>query len=127
MTSNRPYLIRALYQWIIDNGLTPHLLVLVSGPEVRVPPGHVQAGQIVLNLAPTAVRGLTIGNERIEFSARFGGAPFPVSVPPQAVRAVYARENGQGMVFPDEDGLEPPEPPPDTPPRSERPGLKLVK
>ena len=103
MTPNRPYLIRALYEWITDNGMTPHLVVDAEHPSANVPRGFVDDGRIVLNVAPQAVQALQLGNESIQFSARFGGSPFPVSVPPQAVLGIYARENGHGMLFPDDD------------------------
>lgn len=99
MTSSRPYLIRAIHTWIVDNGLAPHLLVNVTGPEVNVPAKHVQNGKIILNTSLSAAHNLEIGNELIEFNARFGGAATHVSIPISAVLAIYARENGQGMVF----------------------------
>ena len=102
MTSNRPYLIRALYEWIIDNGLTPHLVVDAEHPSAAVPRAFVDDGRIVLNVAPQAVQALHLGNDSIRFSARFGGSPFAVELSPQAVLGVYARENGHGMLFPDE-------------------------
>jgi stringent starvation protein B len=102
MTSNRPYLIRALYDWIIDNGLTPHLVVDAEHPSAAVPRAFVDDGRIVLNVAPQAVQALQLGNDSIRFSARFGGSPFVVELSPQAVLGVYARENGHGMLFPDE-------------------------
>ena len=102
MTSSRPYLIRALYQWVVDNGVTPYILVdaLVDG--VDVPPQHIQDNKIVLNIAPMAVQGLTLGDEIISFSARFSGQSVDLVVPTEAVLAIYARENGQGMMFNDE-------------------------
>lgn len=124
MTSSRPYLIRALYEWILDNALTPHILVNAEIEGVEVPPQHVREGRIVLNLNPSAVQGLQIGNEFIEFSARFGGMARRVRVPPAAVMAIYARENGQGMAFGDEQGGG--EPPP-TPQPDKKPNLKVVK
>ncbi len=131
MTSSRPYLIRALYEWIVDNGLTPHLLVDATRPGVEVPQAYVEDGRIVLNIGPVAVHGLALGNERIEFDARFRGVPHHVVVPPAAVLAIYARENGQGMLFGEgEDGGPPPgpEPEPEPPkPRGGRPSLKIVK
>lgn len=138
MTPSRPYLIRAVYQWLVDNGLTPHLLVDAEQPGVRVPVAHVKDGQIVLNLSPTAVQRLELGNDMIHFDARFGGQPMTVWIPPPAVLGLYARENGRGMVFPEEPAEEPqaaggPEGPPErdpeppaSPPR-ERPSLKVVK
>ncbi|MBK5932049.1 ClpXP protease specificity-enhancing factor [Halochromatium salexigens] len=107
MTSNRPYLIRAFYEWIADNEMTPHLLVDTEQPDVIVPRDYVADGRIVLNVAASAVQGLVLGNEAILFSARFGGRPFPVELPIAAVVGIYARENGQGMLFADEDGSDP--------------------
>jgi stringent starvation protein B len=132
MTPNRPYLIRAIYDWILDNQMAPHLLVNASHPGTLVPAGFVQDGRIVLNISPTAVRGLVLGNERIGFSARFGGVSMEVSVPPAAVLGIYARETGRGMLFGDDETEraegQPPrdEPEPPAPPR-ERPTLKVVK
>jgi len=110
MTSSKPYLVRAVYEWLNDNGLTPQLLVDTEDEAVRVPPGSAKDGRVVLNVAPGAVRGLVLGNEWIEFDARFGGKPFHVLLPAASVRAVAARENGAGMSFP-------PGEPQDTPPR----------
>lgn len=101
MTSNRPYLIRALYEWIADNDLTPHLLVNAMHKGVVVPRDYVADGRIVLNVAAGAVQGLLLGNDEIQFSARFGGKPFPVELPVSAVLGIYARENGHGMLFSD--------------------------
>ena len=102
MTSHRPYLLRALYEWIADNGLTPHLLVDATRPGVQVPRHAVKDGRIVLNVAQRAVAGLEMTNDTISFSARFGGVSHAVSVPVSAVLAIYARENGQGMALPPE-------------------------
>ncbi|RDZ29231.1 ClpXP protease specificity-enhancing factor [Lysobacter silvisoli] len=102
MTSHRPYLLRALYEWIADNGMTPHLLVDATQPMVQVPSHAVKDGKIVLNVAERAVSRLEMGNDTIRFSARFGGVSHPVSVPVGAVLAIYARETGQGMALPDE-------------------------
>ena len=102
MTSNRPYLVRALHQWICDNGLTPYLLVEAGRPGVRVPPHAVKDGRVVLNLAPRAVDRLELADDMISFQARFNGVAMLVLVPMDAVLAVYAMENGQGMVFPPE-------------------------
>ncbi len=106
MTSSRPYLLRALLDWISDNGLTAHLLVDATRAGVVVPTQFVQDGKITLNIGPAAVQGLEIGNEWIAFSARFAGKPMQVSVPVGAVLAIYARENGQGMMFGSEPGGE---------------------
>lgn len=130
MTSNRPYLIRALYDWIVDNDMTPHLLVDAGGDQVVVPQQFVQDGRIVLNVSPDAVRDLDLGNEAILFGARFGGMSMDVVVPPRSVLGIYAKENGRGMLFPEEDQDN--QPPPDEPasPSSgggKRPNLKVVK
>lgn len=129
MTSNRPYLIRALYDWLVDNDLTPYLLVDAERESVQVPSRYVEEGRIVLNVSPTAVRDLTLGNDLIAFEARFGGNAFSISLPPDAVLGVYARENGKGMLFPDEapDDPQPPEPSNPTPLPNGRPSLKVVK
>ena len=123
MTSSRPYLLRAVYEWIADNGLTPQIVVDAQQDQVQVPSAYVREGKIVLNVSPTAVRGLRLGNDRVEFSARFGGTPFDVMVPVRAVLAIMARENGTGMSFPDPGGSDHRPPPP---PRS-RPSLRVVK
>jgi stringent starvation protein B len=100
MTSNRPYLLRAIYDWISDNGLTPYVLVDAGQPGVRVPAHVVKNGQVVLNLAMRAVAHLDLGNDRIAFQARFSGVSQSIVIPVQAVLALYAQENGQGMMFP---------------------------
>ncbi|HEV59193.1 MAG TPA: ClpXP protease specificity-enhancing factor [Phycisphaerales bacterium] len=129
MTSSRPYLLRAIYQWIVDNGLTPHIMVDAEDPQVQVPRQYVEKGKIILNIAPMAVHGLTLGNEDVTFNARFGGTPMDIYVPLGRVLAIYARENGQGMMFGDEDDGG--EPPPDSGGGDEsgstRPHLKVVK
>ncbi len=99
MPSSRPYIARALYQWLLDNDLTPYIVVDAEQAGVEVPRQFVQNGQIVLNLAPTAVRDFAMENEAVSFSARFGGRPMRVMVPIEALIAIYARENGVGMVF----------------------------
>lgn len=128
MTSSRPYLLRALYTWIVDNGLTPHLLADAIAAGVQVPQQHVKEGRIVLNIAPHAVHGLQLGNERIEFSARFGGVATGVVLPVSAVLGIYAAENGQGMVFNAEESSPPPRPhgAPSPAPAASKPKLKLV-
>lgn len=137
MNSSRPYLVRALYEWIVDNDCTPHMLVNSDYPKVQVPAGFASDGQIVLNVSPTAVRQLHMDNEAVSFEGRFGGVPHTLYVPIPAIMGVYARENGQGMVFdleesleaddevePDDDGS----PPGSEPPRpTGRPSLKVVK
>ncbi|MEO3677573.1 ClpXP protease specificity-enhancing factor [Rheinheimera sp. FR7-31] len=99
MTANRPYLLRAFYDWIVDNNCTPYLVVDATVHGVKVPMQFVQNGQIVLNTAPTAVGNLQLGNDAVTFSARFGGHPFALYIPLNAVLAIYARENGAGTVF----------------------------
>ena len=94
----KPYILRALYEWCVDNGYTPHLAVKVDS-RVQVPSEYVKGGEITLNVSPTAVHKLQMGNERIEFSARFGGVARQISVPIEAVHALYARESGHGMTF----------------------------
>ena len=98
-SSTRPYLIRALYEWCTDNGLTPYLAVQVDDT-VQVPREYVKDGEIVLNVSVDATSGLQIGNDIVAFSARFAGKPREIMVPVDRVIAIYARENGQGMAFP---------------------------
>jgi len=127
MTSSRPYLIRALYQWIIDNGATPYILVdaLIEG--VDVPKQHIQDNKIVLNIAPMAVEGLTLDDDAVSFSARFSGKSMNLLVPTEAVLAIYARENGQGMMFNEEPGsTNPPSGPAPTDDKP-KPALRVVK
>src|SRR5690625_6772799 len=104
MTSNRPYLVRAMYEWILDNDCTPYLLVDAESRGTVVPREFVRDGQIVLNLSPSAVINLVMDNQAIQCNARFGGTPMAIHVPTGAVVGIYARENGQGMLF---DGPEP--------------------
>jgi stringent starvation protein B len=99
MTSHKPYLIRALYEWILDNGCTPYILANAMAPGVEVPQQGVKDGQVILNINPQAVKGLLITNEMLEFDGRFGGIPKHIRVPVAAVHGIYARENGQGMIF----------------------------
>lgn len=97
--SKRPYFLRALFDWIVDSEMTPHILVAVDGPEVHVPEQHVRDGKIVLNISPAAVRNLALGDELVSFDGRFSGAPFGVEMPVSKVEAIYAKETGEGMVF----------------------------
>ncbi len=128
MTSNRPYLIRALYEWLVDNELTPYLLVDTNQPQVVVPSDFVEEGRIVLNINPRAISNLELGNDWISFSARFSGVMEDVVVPPSAVLGIYAKENGQGMLFPTEEvGADQPEDEPEPPRPGKRPSLKVVK
>ncbi len=143
LPSTRPYLIRALYEWCSENGFTPYVAVKVDN-SVQVPREYVQGGEIVLNVSMDATSSLKLGNEFIEFKARFGGKPRDIMVPIHRVMAIYARENGQGMAFPINDdesrGMsvsaleakslaqtdDAPQPPP-TPSGSGRPALKRIK
>lgn len=99
MTPKRPYLLRALYEWIVDNNLTPHLVVDATIVGTVVPQNFVSEGQIVLNISPSAVQGLQLADHEVRFNARFGGQPMQVIVPMTAALAVYARENGAGTMF----------------------------
>jgi stringent starvation protein B len=99
MTSSRPYLVRALYEWILDNSCTPHVVVNALADGVEVPQEHVDDGRIVLNISPTAVQDLHIGDHFIGFNGRFAGVPRQITVPMKALMGIYARENGQGMMF----------------------------
>jgi stringent starvation protein B len=99
MTSSRPYIFRAIHEWITDNGLTPYILVNAGYPGASVPDQHVENGKIILNISPRAVSHWQLDNDWISFSARFGGRSREISIPVQAVLAIYARENGKGMVF----------------------------
>ncbi len=142
MTPRRPYILRAFYEWLVDNELTPYLVVEADLPGVRVPEQFVQDGQIVLNLAPRAVGNLEMSNEAVTFNARFGGQPHSVIVPLYAVQAIYARENGAGTMFEPEEAYmnyddealaelvedSNSDKPDDEPPKSKgRPNLRVVK
>ena len=106
LSPRRPYLLRAFYEWLLDNELTPHLVVDINLPYVQVPLEYARDGQIVLNIAPRAVGNLELTNEAVRFSARFGGIPRQVYVPMAAVMAIYARENGAGTMFEPEPGYD---------------------
>ncbi len=125
MTTSRPYLIRAIHEWILDNAMTPYMLVDIEGEGVDVPRQHGQNGKIVLNISPHAVEGLILGNDAIGFRARFGGIATDVHVPVDAVLAIYSKENGRGMVFSEEE--DEPEPRDPSPEHPRRPSLKVVK
>ncbi|HEX21878.1 MAG TPA: ClpXP protease specificity-enhancing factor [Chromatiales bacterium] len=133
MTSSRPYLLRAIYEWIVDNGLTPYLLVNAGYPDVRVPVEHINNGKIILNVAPEAVQALDLGTADVSFNARFDGRPMNLFFPVAAVLAIYARENGRGMVFSDSDDSPPSGPPEpgkgDKPEKGKpaQPALRVVK
>jgi stringent starvation protein B len=145
ITPSRGYLVRALFDWIIDNDLTPHLVVAAEVPGTDVPDAYVKEGQITLNIAPSAVRDLYMDADAVSFNARFGGVPTQISVPTASILAIFARENGQGMGFGMEPGAdllqaqieaaleagepvaptEAPETPKTTKPK--KPGLRVVK
>lgn len=134
MTSHRPYLLRALYEWIADNGMTAHLLVDATQPGVQVPPSSIKEGKVVLNIAARAVARLELGNDAVSFTARFGGVSQSVLVPISAVLAIYARETGQGMALPDDVGGHGPDDEPPAPPSPDDEGtaakrahLRVVK
>ena len=103
MNSNRPYLLRALYDWICDNHFTPYLLVDASGDDLNIPHEFVEDNRIVLNISSSAVRDLDLSNDYINFKARFSGKSMNVFFPVESVLAIYAKENGRGMIFPEED------------------------
>jgi len=133
MSSSRPYLIKALYEWILDNHCTPHILVYADAEGVDVPREHVQNGQIVLNIAPTAVMNLLMDDDAISFSARFNRIETDIYIPTHAVMGIVTRENGQGMMF---DFIEPTPPPqnapdihrdPASPKQAGKPTLRVVK
>ncbi|MEX2525483.1 MAG: ClpXP protease specificity-enhancing factor [Gammaproteobacteria bacterium] len=127
MTSNRPYVLRALHEWILDNGMTPYILVNAEVPDVVVPREYVNEGKVVLNVAPRAVKNLHISNDFVSFSARFSGAPFEVHVPQNAVLAIYARENGKGMIFPEEETGSETEKKQTSDTEEKKPHLKVIK
>ncbi len=127
MPSLKPYLLRAYYDWIVDSGMTPHIIVDANHADVQVPKMHIDDGKITLNIAPQAVQRFTLDSNMIVFSARFSGALFSVSTPIAAVLSIYARENQEGIVFQPEELLsEEPQPEPPEPEPS-RPALKVVK
>lgn len=113
VTSRRPYLLRAMHEWITDNQQTPHVVVDAALEGVEVPRQFVQNGKIILNISYSATNGLTLGNDLLSFHARFGSATHDVMVPVQAVLGIYARETGQGMIFSENDS--PPSPDPNSP------------
>ena len=135
-SSQRPYLVRAMHEWMTDNGKTPHFVIDAAMPGVRVPAEHIKDGKIVLNCSYSATKNLVIGNDSVEFEARFGGTPRLISAPMDAVLGIYARESGEGMLFteqkdeggesarPDSNDDDGPEPSPDGPGRSH---LRIVK
>jgi len=125
MTPLKPYLIRSIYEWIVDNNLTPHLLVDAEHPDSVVPEDHINDGQIILNVRPAAIQGLDLGNTAIEFNTRFNGQPTQIFAPISAVLAIYAQENGRGMVFDQEEENNDNPPPPE--PKPQKSHLRIVK
>jgi stringent starvation protein B len=129
----RPYLLRALHEWISDSGETPHIVVDAAAEGVVVPRQYVKDGKIVLNVSFSATQMLKMGNDAVSFEARFGGASFAVHVPVRAVLGIYARETGQGMIFPEGDADPDPTPPGapaaggSAPAAAKRPKLQVVK
>jgi stringent starvation protein B len=127
----RPYLLRAIYEWTIDNGYTPHILVDANISGVKVPPASIRDGRITLNIHPNAVHKLELKNDWVLFSARFSGQSFTVEVPAEAVLAIFAKENGRGIFFQEEspDTPLPPDgqPPATNQPKKKGPALKIVK
>jgi len=132
MTSSRPYLLRALHEWIVDNQLTPHLMVDATMPGVTVPNQYVKDGKIVLNIAPEAIEDLTMTNHWVNFQARFSGVIQQIRLPVMSIEGIYAAENGRGMVFEheptdhDTDDT-PPDFEPTTKGKGGRPDLKIIK
>lgn len=108
MLSRKPYLLRAMHQWVVDSGHTPHIVVDVNVAGVEVPPGYAKDGKLVLNVSYDATQKLELASEHVDFSARFGGVSRHVHVPMDAVLAIYAHETGQGMVFDPEHDMPPP-------------------
>jgi stringent starvation protein B len=135
MTKKRPYLLRAMHEWILDNDMTPHIVVDATHKGLVAPAGHAVDGKLILNISPTATRGLVLGNDIVSFEARFSGVSQRVEVPVDAVLGIYSRENGHGMIFSEEEAPPPgPDKPagPDKPSgpsggESKRPALKVVK
>lgn len=133
MLSRKPYLLRAMHQWIADSGMTPHIVVDVGIEDVDVPPGYAKDGKLILNVSYDATQALNIASDHIEFSARFGGVARHLFIPMDAVLAVYAHETGQGMIFSPEE--EPPPTSPDEPDSvpgakpdaARKPSLKVIK
>jgi len=129
MTSQKPYLVRAIYEWLLDNQLTPYLLVNTTIDGVDVPQDYINDDKIVLNITPGAINNFHSDNDWISFSARFGGKPVELFVPISAILAIYGKENNEGMFFTDEEPLDIPPSPPKRPsaPEKVKPTLKVVK
>jgi stringent starvation protein B len=134
LTSTKPYLIRALYEWITDNECTPYVIVNAEATDVEVPRQYIEDGRIILNVSEDAVRDLQVTNDFLEFNARFNGVATQVYAPVSAILAIYAQENGHGMVFSDEDSLD--QTPPEgsgvkkaikRPDPNNKPNLKIIK
>ena len=125
MTSSKPYLVRALYDWILDNDNTPYILVDTASDQVLIPEGIANDGKVVLNLSPAAIHNLEMTNTEISFSARFKGVAENIFVPISSLLASYARENGEGMMFPAEEGADSDSPGPQAQPGP--PTLKVIK
>lgn len=132
MTPSRPYLIRALYDWLLDNNLTPYVMVDATFPEVSVPQQFVNDGKIILNIAPSAIAALALGNKVVEFKARFSGISYHIILPVMSIQAIYSYENGRGMVFNEEedggdttDGGHDDPPPPSS--KSKASHLRIIK
>ena len=125
LSRQRPYLLRAMHEWMTDNALTPHIVVDAKAGGANLPPEHIRDGKIILNVSYAATRGLVIGNDSVAFEARFNGVPRAINVPIDSILGIYARENGQGMVFSDEST---PGPPTDDDPKGpSKPSLRVVK
>ncbi len=134
LTSNKPYLIRALYEWLLDNQATPYLLVDTRHRDVSIPPNIEKDGRVVLNISPTAVQGLEMNNDYIAFSARFGGRPFNIYLPMASILAIYSADDNEGMMFAEEApqdvadaGDDDDTRPPGDDGGGKRPGLRVVK
>jgi stringent starvation protein B len=125
MTPLKPYLIRSVYEWIVDNDLTPHLLVNAESNKGNLPVNYIEDGKIILNMRPQAIDALSLGNEFIEFNAKFSGKPMEIVASINAVMAIYAKENGKGLVF-DLENNDGDETPPEQPAPS-KPTLRVVK
>lgn len=131
-TLRRPYLVRAMHEWMTDNGQTPHIVVDAAGEGVEVPRAFVRDGKIILNVSWQATQSLRLGNDVIEFSARFAGVSHAVRIPVAAVLGIYARETGQGMLFQEEGDVEPTPPAPSSgpgpgPDETRKPRLRVIK
>lgn len=127
MTSTKPYFFRAIYEWLTDNQFTPYVMVDALKPGVEVPQEFVEDGQVVLNMSMDAIRNLEMSNHDVQFDARFSGVTRHIHLPMDAILSLYAAENGQGMVFSEEDEDGDGSPPDDTPPPPKKPNLKIVK